>query len=147
MFSSPLVRAIETARIVAGREPMVVPELVEMDWGRFEGQCGADLLEDGSSGYRHIEEWGWDFEPPGGETPARVWRRVAPWLLTVRGLALVVSHIGIMRVLLARAAGWDFDGPPPFKVKRDRLYRVDVRDDGTLSHDNDPVRLIRAGNS
>ncbi len=148
LFSSPLARAAETARIVGGREPILVPELIEMDWGRWEGQRGIDLLEDGNSGYRHIEEWGWDFQPPGGETPRSVWARVEPWLGSVKGPAVVVSHIGIMRVLLARATGWDFEGDPPFKkVKRDRLYRVDIHDSGTLSYDGNPVRLIQAGSS
>lgn len=133
---------METARIVAGREPTVVPALVEMDWGRCEGRRGVDLLEDCSSDYRHIEEWGWDFQPPGGETPRRVWERVEPWLGSIGGAAVVVSHIGIMRVLLARATGWNFEGTPPFRVKRDRLYRIDVHDDGSLSHDGEPVRLI-----
>lgn len=117
-----------------------------MDWGLWEGRCGVDLLADAGCGYCHIEEWGWDYQPPGGETPKQVWQRIEPWLGTIRGHALVVSHIGIMRVLLARATGWDFDGPPPFgKVKRDRLYWVDVHDDGRLSHDNRPVRLIETG--
>ena len=118
-----------------------------MDWGRCEGKRGIDLLDDSNSGYRHIEEWGWDFQPPGGETPRGVWERVKPWLGSVKGPAVVISHIGIMRVLLARATGWNFDGPAPFRVKRDRLYRIDVRDEGTLSHDTDPVRLIQAGSS
>jgi hypothetical protein len=52
-----------------------------------------------------------------------------------------------MRVLLARATGWNFDRPAPFRVKRDRLYRIDVHDDGALAHDNDPVRLIQVGGS
>ena len=52
-----------------------------------------------------------------------------------------------MRVLLARATGWNFEGTPPFKVKRDRLYRVDVHQDGSLSHDGEPVRLIEADRS
>ena len=34
---------------------------------------------------------------------------------------------------------------PPFQVKRDRLYRIDIRDDGTLAFDNQPVRLDREG--
>jgi broad specificity phosphatase PhoE len=148
LFSSPLARAVDTARIVGGREPLVVPALVEMDWGHWEGQCGIDLLADANSGYRHIEEWGWDYQPPEGETPRHVWERVEPWLRSVRGSAVVISHIGIMRVLLARATGWDFDGPPPFKkVKRDRLYQIDAHDDGTFSYDGNPVRLIEAGNS
>ena len=42
------------------------------------------------------------------------------------GSVVAVTHIGVMRVLLARATGWNFEGSPPFKVKRDRLYRIDV---------------------
>ncbi len=142
LISSPLTRAIETARLVAGREPVIAPELVEMDWGRWEGSRGVDLLADTGSGYRHIEEWGWDFRPPGGETPAAVWDRLKTWVKSLEGSAVVVTHIGIMRVLLARATGWEFDGLPPFQVKRDRLYRIDISDDGTLGFDNQPVRLV-----
>jgi len=144
LFSSPLVRAVETARLVSGREPLIVPDLIEMDWGAFEGQRGVDLIEDSSSGHRHIEDWGWDFRPPGGETPHEVWLRVEPWLRALRGDAVAVAHMGVMRAILARATGWDFAGPPPFKVKRDRLYVVDIAADGALSHDNIPVRLIPA---
>lgn len=147
LLSSPLTRAVETARIVGRTDPALVPELIEMDWGDHEGQRGIDLLDDGNSGYRHIEEWGWDFRPPGGETPHEVWERLNPWLLSARGDAVAVTHIGIMRVLLARALGWDFGGPAPFRVKRDRLYLVDVHDDGRLSHDNHPIRLIQSVNS
>ena len=72
-------------------------------------------------------------------------RRTSRSLSSVSGQALVVTHVGVMRVLLARATGWDFDGEAPFRVKRDRLYRIDVHGDGTLAHDHDPVRLIQAG--
>ena len=145
LVSSPLSRAVETAWIIGGRTPHIVPELIEMDWGRWEGLHGTDLLADPNSGYRHIEDWGWDFQPPGGETPKIVWERVKPWIASLEGSTVVVSHIGIMRVVLARATGWNFDGPPPFRIKRDRLYRVDVQDDGTLAFDNEPVRLIETG--
>lgn len=141
VMSSPLLRAVETARIVFHREPVVVPDLGEMDWGRWEGQCGLDLLADCNSGYRHIEEWGWDYRPPGGETPRRVSERLQPWLDGLSGLVVAVTHIGVMRVLLARATGWNFEGTPPFRVKRDRLYWIDILDDGTLAYDGMPVRL------
>ncbi|MEW9806572.1 histidine phosphatase family protein [Mesorhizobium sp. ZMM04-5] len=147
LFSSPLVRAAETARIVGRSEPVIVPELIEMDWGQCEGQYGVEMLKDPASGYRHIEEWGWTYRPPGGEAPAAVWERLEPWLRTLEGEAVVVSHIGIMRVLLARATGWDFEGPPPFRIKRDRLYRIDVQDSGALSHDGSPVRLLEVPGS
>ncbi len=125
--------------------PQIVPELIEMDWGEWQGRRGADLLADAGSGYRHIEEWGWDFQPPGGETPAMVWQRLRPWIASVQEAIVAVCHIGVMRVLLARATGWDFSGPAPFEVKRDRLYIIDRNDDGTLAFDDAPVRLIQNG--
>ncbi|WP_376966422.1 histidine phosphatase family protein [Azospirillum sp. A26] len=45
---------------------------------------------------------------------------------------LVVTHIGVMRVALALAWGWDFRGPPPVPVKRNRLYVLTLAADGTL---------------
>lgn len=145
MAASPLIRAIDTARLVSGRAPQIVPELNEMDWGEWQGLRGVDLLADARSGYRHIEDWGWDFQPPGGETPEMVWNRIKPWIASARDTNVAVCHIGVMRVLLARATGWSFSGPAPFQVKRDRLYIVETSDDGTLAFDNEPVRLIQTG--
>jgi broad specificity phosphatase PhoE len=115
-----------------------------MAWGDWEGARGADLLADPNSGYRHTEAWGWDFRPPGGETPEMVWERVEPWLAGLREPAVAVTHVGVMRVILARATGWNFDGPAPFKVKRDRLYTVDIGKDGRLEFEGEPVRLVAA---
>ena len=142
LVSSPLSRAIDTAQLVSGRAPQVVPDLNEMGWGEWQGLRGIDLLADANSGYRHIEDWGWDFQPPGGETPGTVWQRIKPWIAAARGTYVAVCHIGVMRVLLARATGWNFAGPAPFHVKRDRLYIIKVKDDGTLAFDDAPVRLI-----
>lgn len=143
--ASPLSRAIDTARLVSGRAPQIVPELIEMDWGEWQGLRSADLVADAISGYRHIEDWGWDFQPPGGETPKMVWQRIKPWIASVEGSNVAVCHIGVMRVLLARATGWDFSGPAPFQVKRDRLYLIETNDDGILVFKDAPVRLIQTG--
>jgi len=145
VVASPLCRAIDTARLVSGRAPRIVPELIEMDWGAWQGLRGADLLADARSGYRHIEDWSWDFQPPGGETPRMVWNRIEPWIAAAQGGTVAVCHIGVMRVLLARATGWSFSGPAPFQVKRDRLYIIDRNDDGTLEFADEPVRLIQTG--
>lgn len=141
LWSSPLGRAAETAHIVAGRSPRTAPALTEMDWGDWEGRRGVDLLAEADSGFRHIEDWGWDWHPPGGESPADVWARLQPWLLGLTRDTVAVCHIGIMRVLLARAHGWDFDGPAPFKVKRNRLYLLTV-DGDRMAADLDPLPLV-----
>ena len=141
LVASPLCRAIETAQLVGGRSPEIVPELIELDWGEWQGLRGSDLVADARSGYRHLEEWGWDFRPPGGESPEMAWQRIAPWIVATRGTIVAVTHIGVIRVLLARATGWNFCGPAPIAVKRNRLFVVNVSADGTLAIDGEPVRL------
>ena len=145
LVSSPLARAVETASIVGRRAPLVEPALTEMAWGAWEGRRGVDLLSEPGSGFLHIGEWSWDFQPPGGETPRMVWDRLKPWLATISGTVVAVTHVGVMRIILAKATGWNFDGPAPFRVKRDRLYRIGLRTDGTLAFDGKPVRLVEAG--
>ncbi len=140
LWSSPLLRASETARLVAGRDAQVSPALTEMNWGDWEGQRGVDLIKDPASGYRHIEDWGWDYRPPNGETPGELWNRLHPWLNDLQQDTVAVCHIGIMRVILARAWGWDFDGPAPFRIKRNRLFIVNL---DTMQAEPEPVRLIR----
>ncbi len=141
LWSSPLFRAAETARLVAGRAPETADELIEMDWGGWEGLRGLDLKADPNSGFCDIEHWGWDYRPPGGETPAEVWARIEPWLERLTRDTVAVCHIGIMRMILARAHGWDFDGPAPFRIKRNRLFVVEI-DGARLTPLPEPVRLI-----
>lgn len=126
LVSSPLHRARETAEIVSGRAPETVDSLIEMNWGDWEGLKGVDLKADPNSGFRDIEYWGWDYQPPGGETPAEVWNRLADWVFSLKADTLAVCHIGIMRMILAKAHGWDFLGTPPFAVKRNRLFVVEI---------------------
>ncbi|WP_282152657.1 histidine phosphatase family protein [Ruegeria atlantica] len=142
LWSSPLQRASETAALVAGREPMVSEALTEMNWGDWEGKRGVDLIADDDSGYRHIEDWGWDYCPPNGESPADVRARLQPWLDGLQGDTVAVCHIGIMRVILASAWGWNFDGTAPFKIKRNRLYVIDL---DSFQPQPEPVRLLRQG--
>ncbi|PWC77653.1 histidine phosphatase family protein [Azospirillum sp. TSH64] len=179
LHASPLSRAVETATILGkGRPVHSDPRLIEMDWGAWEGLHGRDLRADPASGYRDLDQWGWDFRPPNGESPADVRERLTGWLedllslptrdqsplppgerVRVRGTHgedlfgcaepphpdllprgekktppshLVVTHIGVMRVALALAWGWDFRGPPPVPVKRNRLYAMTLAADGTL---------------
>lgn len=146
LWSSPLQRAAETARIVAGRAPSTAPELTEMFWGDWEGLRGVDLAGDPDSGFRHIEDWGWGYRPPNGESPGDVWARLQPWVARLQRDTVAVCHIGIMRVLLARAHGWDFACDAPFRIKRNRLFVLHI-DGDTMTPDPDPTRLIRRADS
>lgn len=131
---------METAQIVAEKDPQTAPNLTEMFWGEWEGKKGLELKADPSSGFRDIEHWGWDYRPPGGETPAEVWVRIKPWLASLTQDCVAVCHIGIMRMILAQAYQWDFDGPAPFRIKRNRLFVVEI-DGERLTPWAEPVRL------
>ena len=142
LWSSPLARARETAHLVAGRAPKTAPALTEMNWGDWEGQHGATLRADPNSGFRDIEDWGWEYRPPAGETPAEVWARLEPWLATLTTDTVAVCHIGVMRMILARAYGWNFDGPAPFAIKRNRLFVVEIAG-RNLTPWPEPIRLLK----
>ncbi|MEQ6249922.1 histidine phosphatase family protein [Sulfitobacter sp. HNIBRBA3233] len=140
LVSSPLMRARETARLVSGRHPQEVAALTEMNWGDWEGRRAVDLRADPSCDHRDIESWGWHYRPPGGESPAEVRDRLSPWLDGLRTDTVAVCHIGVMRVLMALATGWYFDGPAPFTVKRNRLFILEGAA-GRWTLAPDPVRL------
>lgn len=46
LFSSPMKRCRQTAELLFQKEPLLIPEWVEMDFGLFEGKNYQDLKED-----------------------------------------------------------------------------------------------------
>ncbi|KIN63424.1 Phosphoglycerate mutase family protein [Sulfitobacter noctilucicola] len=141
LASSPLARAAETARLVSGREPEKVPALMEMDWGDWEGLHAADLHAAEDADHRPIETWGWNYTPPNGEAPAALRERLKPWAENLSEDTLAVCHIGVMRAALALATGWQFEGPAPFRIKRNRLYVIRIAD-GEWYLEPDTIPLV-----
>jgi probable phosphoglycerate mutase len=140
LVSSPLKRASQTAEIIARRKPEHEDTLIEMNWGDWEGLRGVDLKADPASGFRDIEYWGWDYQPPNGESPQDVWDRIEPWVMGLQTDTVAICHIGIMRMILAKAYGWDFNGPAPFRIKRNRLFIVELNGRLRMAGD-EPIRL------
>ncbi|MEP5732022.1 MAG: histidine phosphatase family protein [Sulfitobacter sp.] len=141
LVASPLNRAVQTAELVAQRAPTKIASLMEMDWGDWEGLRGVDLREQTDGAFRDIEHWGWNYTPPNGESPAQIAHRLTPWLTTLSTDTVAVCHIGIMRVLLAQATGWNFDGPAPFRIKRNRLFILNI-DEKELTFEPEQPRLV-----
>ncbi|RMH50833.1 MAG: histidine phosphatase family protein [Alphaproteobacteria bacterium] len=130
VISSPLCRALETACALAAGPVVADPRLVEMDFGAWEGRRAAELLADPASGFRPVEAWGWDFRPPGGESPAEIVPRLVAALAELPGPALIVTHRGVMRCALALATGWGYRGPEPFRIRRAMIHPVTIGPDG-----------------
>jgi broad specificity phosphatase PhoE len=112
-YCSPLLRAVQTATIVAaphGLAPQPMPELTECDVGRWEGLDWQAVRYLDAEGYQRFHANPAQFGYPGGESFADVHGRVAPALdgLLARhaGQAvLVVAHHVVNRTYLAGLLG------------------------------------------
>lgn len=100
VMSSPLQRALETARLAGfGDRVEVDPDLVEWDYGIYEGRTRLDIA-------REIPGWTvWSQPMIGGESLEALGDRadrVIARLLPTGGDVLVFSHGHFLRVLAAR---------------------------------------------
>lgn len=114
-LASPLLRCLDTARAM-GLSPVADDRLVEMDWGVLEGSTLDEMRGRGGSAFARAEAAGLDFRPTGGETPRETGERALPVLSTGHGDAVIVTHKGVMRALIAIATGWDMLGKPPARL-------------------------------
>lgn len=113
---SPLQRARETCRLLdLGLEPTIDPDLVEWNYGIYEGITTKEIRET-------VPDWTvWFGGCPEGETPDEVAARVDRVIARAReagGTTLVVAHGHVLRVLTARWLGL-----PP---QDGRFFRLDT---------------------
>ena len=109
IVTSPLVRAVETARIVAvacGLDVDVDARLIEVDYGEYDGIALAELPTD--------LVWKWrndaDFAPPGGESLSSVGKRMGEYTGEVldslrEGPMVAVSHVSPIKAAVLWALG------------------------------------------
>jgi broad specificity phosphatase PhoE len=125
VLSSPLRRALETARL-AGFEPELCDELLEWDYGDYEGLRTVEVRE-------HVPGWGiWTHPVPNGETVEQVGERADRLLEEIRaveGDVLVFAHGHVLRVLTARWLGLPSDGG--------RLFALDPATLSTLGYERE----------
>ena len=115
VVSSPMKRAVETARLIyPDREPVIIGEFREMDFGRYEGTTFEENQNDPS--YMAWVEGGGKGDFPDGETAAEFSARVAKgWerLLMLSGerkTLAVITHGGVIMELLHRAHPEEAEG-------------------------------------
>lgn len=114
VFTSPALRCLTLAQRLHPA-PQVIPELQELDFGRWEGVRWDDVPR------AELDAWAtdiWYYRPGGGESAAMLldrWQRLlARWQAAGLERAVVVSHAGVIRLalaearLIAEAARWDW---------------------------------------
>ncbi len=84
-ISSPLIRALHTARILVGKRPIPIledPRIMEISFGQWEGLCIApDHYEIPGDGFAKFHTDPFEYvAPPGGETIGDVCRRTGEFL-------------------------------------------------------------------
>jgi broad specificity phosphatase PhoE len=103
VFTSPLQRASKTCALAGfGKVAQVDPDLVEWDYGIFEGKLTRDILRD-KPGWEMFREG-----CPGGESPQDVAVRADRFIAQVRGIegdVLAFSSAHIIRMIAARWLG------------------------------------------
>ena len=123
VYSSPLSRAVETARIIAGHcrlEPITRDGLREIGHGHWEGMKRDDVERQFGLEYVTWEADPFTFAPAGGESGVAVLARALPVIREIVAThpgaqVLVVSHKATLRLVLSSLLGFDPRG------YRDRL--------------------------
>lgn len=129
LYSSPLGRALDTARLIAGQlgaaggaamEVRTRDGLRETSHGHWEGMTRPEVERRYAAEYAAWEEDPFTFAPEGGESGVAVLARALPVLREIitahpGGRVLVVSHKATIRLLLCSLLGIDARG------YRDRL--------------------------
>jgi broad specificity phosphatase PhoE len=123
VYSSPLSRALDTARIVAGHcrlDPVTRDGLREIGHGHWEGMKREDVEREFAAEYAAWAADPFTFAPAGGESGVSVLARALPVIRDIvtahpGGHVLVVSHKATLRLVLRSLLGFDARG------YRDRL--------------------------
>jgi broad specificity phosphatase PhoE len=122
VFTSPLVRAAESARIIAGDDAaaLVIEDFVEVDFGLFEGLTAEEIAERYPEEFRrwNSDRLAVDFVYPEGESRAAFVARVARGTARMLALwhddrcrgragasALLVAHRGVIRAVVRQMTG------------------------------------------
>ena len=137
VYASPQSRALDTARIVAGRcglEPIVREGLREIGHGHWEGMKREDVERQFAAEYAAWEADPFTFAPARGESGLAVLARALPVIREIitthaGGQLLVVSHKATLRLLLSSLLAFD---PRGYRDRLDQspacLSVVDFRD-------------------
>jgi len=122
---SPLGRAVQTARLLGAR-PQCEAALVEMSWGKWEGQRFEALKSRLGEDMRKNLDRGLDFRPEEGESPRDVMRRLAPWVVGLNAPTVAVCHKGVLQAMYALATGWDMIARPDEKLRDNMAHLFQI---------------------
>ncbi len=119
IYTSPLTRAVMSAKIIAepdGPDPVVIHELMERNFGIWEGMSFNEIVERYPQEFNAWRENPLIYSPPQGESTMEVARRVKEALDKILNNSCdgsikrpskiaIVAHGGVNRIILAHFLG------------------------------------------
>jgi probable phosphoglycerate mutase len=134
---SDLIRCRVTAGIISARfpiEPRVCPELREVSLGAWEGKSFDYIQTLQPMEYQKRGEHLADHRPPGGESfrdlENRTWPLFEAVVRRLQKRTLIVTHAGVIRVLLCRLLGMPLESLFSIGQSYGALSIIDVRPKG-----------------
>jgi probable phosphoglycerate mutase len=132
VLTSPRMRAQRTAELAGFPDAEPVDDLVELDYGDYEGRTSAEIRDERPGWYL------WSDGSPGGETPDEAGRRadrVIERIRTADGPVLVFGHGHMSRILAVRLLGLD--------AAAGRLFMLDPGGIGVVGSEHDQPAIKR----
>ena len=141
LVSSPLQRCARFAEELGARLNLPVSleqDLQELHFGAWEGQSAVPLMETDAEALGLFWADPYSFTPPDGEPVEAFSQRVRDAVLRLHQLyagqrVLLISHGGVMRLLLAQARGLPREQLLNVEVGHGGLFSLRVEADGVLS--------------
>ena len=135
IYTSPLSRCAAFARAIANpRAAMAAEELLEMDFGAWEGRLWDSVPRN------ELDGWAkdlWCFRPGGGENVQAVAERWQRWVARVRNSgsdsAIAVTHAGMIRVALAQTAQMSRADAVQTSVEFGSVHCFEIADPSSVS--------------
>ncbi len=131
--ASPLVRSIETAKILKGCTVPTDDRLLEMDWAEWEGKHLEELRDEIGDLRAAWREKGIDFRAPGGESPRDVQVRLMSFFEERAAAPLstiAVCHRGVIRATYALATDWDMMSEPVHQLADNCIHLFQLAPNG-----------------
>jgi probable phosphoglycerate mutase len=143
-FTSPQLRARETAALIGYPHAAPDERLAEHHWGSWEGLTREEILaRDGDDAFTRAGI-GIDFTPKDGESTRDLLTRVAAFLRDVargEGDAIAIAHRGILRSAYTLATGWKMLTPMPEKLDLEKalILALDAKGSAAIAQLNAPL--------
>jgi len=135
VYTSPMLRARQTAQALGLQHPVLDARLMEQNWGAWEGLTREDIFAaHGADAFvKAGSEQGEAFRPGGGESTGELHARVAAFLADAareKDDAVAVAHLGVLRAAYILATGWNMATPMPAELDVSKILLLSLDAEG-----------------